>query len=40
MDSQIADKLSEIIKRITETGESVLDPNDLKVCNNTLDPFY
>lgn len=34
--SQIIDKLSELIKRITETGDWVLDPDDLKVRNNTL----
>lgn len=39
MDSQIADKLSELIKRITETGEWVLDPENLKVSNNMLDPL-
>jgi hypothetical protein len=31
MNPEVADKLGELVKRMTETGEWVLDPKDLKV---------
>lgn len=36
MNVETIEKLHALVKHITETGEWILDPTDLKVINNTL----